>query len=69
MVHRGLWHHSEGGESVEEEVAVKSMEGNVTEEDRVKFLQEATIMAQFKHFNIVRIRGIITDPPVRQLLH
>ena len=42
------------------EVAVKSLEGEPTEEERVKFLQEATIMGQFKHPNIIRIVGIVT---------
>ena len=43
----------------EEEVAVKSMEIGAKEEERVKFLQEAAIMGQFNHPNIVRILGII----------
>ena len=42
------------------EVAVKSLEGEPTEEERVKFLQEATIMGQFKHPNIIRIVGVVT---------
>ena len=42
------------------EVAVKSLEGESTEEERVKFLQEATIMGQFKHPNIVKIVGVVT---------
>ena len=63
-VHRGLWHHSEGNESVEEEVAVKSIEDGASEEERVKFLQEAAIMGQFKHPNIIRIIGVITEQTV-----
>ena len=63
-VHRGVWRHSEGDESVEEEVAVKSMEDGASEEERVKFLQEAAIMGQFIHPNIIRIIGFITDKPV-----
>ena len=48
------------------EVAVKSLEGSLTEEDRVKFLQEAAIMGQFKHPNVIRIFGVIsTSDPVR----
>jgi len=48
------------------EVAVKSLEGSLTEEERVKFLQEAAIMGQFKHPNVIRIFGvIITSDPVR----
>jgi serine/threonine protein kinase len=47
------------------EVAVKTMEEGASEDERVKFLQEAAIMGQFKnHPNIVRILGIILDAPV-----
>ena len=47
------------------EAAVKTMEEGASEEERVKFLQEATIMGQFKnHPNIVRILGIVLDIPV-----
>ena len=56
-----MWHHFESGEPVEEEVAVKSMEDGASEEERVKFLQEAAIMGQFKHPNIVMIMGIIAN--------
>ena len=66
-VYRGLLcHSSESGQMVEEEVAVKSLETEASEEDRVKFLQEAAIMAQFKQSNIVALRGIITEDPVSQ---
>jgi len=48
------------------EVAVKSLEGGSTEDERVKFLQEAAIMGQFKHPNIIRVIGVITtSDPVR----
>ena len=44
------------------EVAVKTMEEGADEEERVKFLQEAAIMGQYRnHPNIVRILGIILD--------
>ena len=60
-----MWHHSEGDESVEEEVAVKSIENGASNEERVKFLQEAAIMGQFNHPNIVKIIGIfVTDSEV-----
>ena len=61
-----MWSHSVDDKVVEEEVAVKTMENGASEEDRVKFLQEAAIMGQFNHPNIVRLLGIITSPePVR----
>ena len=60
-VNRGVWSRSPGVE-----VAMKSLEGEPTEEERVKFLQEAAIMGQFKHPNIIRIAGVVTtSDPVR----
>ena len=66
-VYRGVWLHKEGEESeqlVEEEVAVKTMEGRAGEEDRIKFLQEAAIMGQFNHPNIIQLLGISTEGEV-----
>ena len=40
---------------------MKKMENGSSEEDRVKFLQEAAIMGQFKHPNIVKIFGILKE--------
>ena len=42
------------------EVAVKTLKEGSGEEDRVKFLQEATIMGQFKHCNVIEMFGVIT---------
>ena len=65
-VNRGVWSPSPSSSSPGVEVAVKSLEGESTEEQRVKFLQEAAIMGQFKHPNIIRIAGVITtSDPVR----
>ena len=46
------------------EVAVKALAIRATETNRVKFLQEAAIMGQFYHPNIVRLHGVVTvgDP-------
>ena len=44
-----------------EEVAVKTMEDGASEGDRVKFLQEAAIMGQFHHPNIIKILGVVID--------
>ena len=59
-----MWHHSDSTNDDDEEVAVKSMKNGSSEEERVKFLQEATIMGQFNHPNILRILGIASDVPV-----
>ena len=55
-----MWTHCSIGsdELVKEEVAVKTIENESSEEDRVKFLQEAAIMGQFEHPNIVQILGV-----------
>ena len=42
------------------EVAVKTLKRGC-EEDKVKFLQEAAIMGQFKHPNVVTTYGVVTD--------
>ena len=47
-----------------EEVAVKILEDGANEEDRIKFLQEAAIMGQFNHPNIIRILGVTLDKSV-----
>ena len=47
-----------------EEVAVKILEDGADEEDKIKFLQEAAIMGQFNHPNIIRILGVTIDEPV-----
>ena len=55
-VNRGVWHTP----SQQLEVAVKSLPAGLSENERVKFLQEAAITGQFKHPNIVRLHAIIT---------
>ena len=58
-VHKGEWVASEGGEKIE--VAVKTLKERASEEDRVKFLQEAAIMGQFSHPNVVKLYGIVIE--------
>jgi len=55
-VNKGMW-QSPGGAV---EVAVKTLKSGSMEEDRVKFLQEAAIMGQFKHPNVVMLHGVVT---------
>ena len=54
-VRRGIWACAAG----RVEVAIKMMKREVKEEDKVKFLQEAAIMAQFKHPNVVTMHGMV----------
>ena len=61
VVKRGVW--SVGGE--EREVAVKTLADGSTEEKRIQFLQEAAIMNQFKHPNVITTFCVnITSKPV-----
>ena len=56
-VEEGVW-RTEGQQL---KVALKTLNHGSTDEDRVKFLQEAAIMAQFRHPNIVPLYGIINN--------
>ena len=55
-VEQGVWKR-QGTKPVD--VALKSLT-KTSEEDKVKFLQEAAIMAQFKHPNVILLYGVIT---------
>ena len=61
----GIWNGSKG----RCEVAVKTLNPTVTQPDaKVKFLQEAVIMAQFRHPNVIQLYGVVTDgEPVSDL--
>lgn len=54
-VSRGSW--TRMGRSYE--VAVKSLLPNSTEIDKIMLLQEAAIMGQFQHPNIVKLFGVM----------
>ena len=45
----------------EVKVAVKTLKEESGEEERIKFLQEAAIMVQFKHHNVVEMYGVVTE--------
>ena len=40
-------------------MAVKSLENQTSDEDKIKFLQEAAIMGQFNHPYIIKIYGLL----------
>ena len=42
-------------------VAIKTLNPNLSEKDRIRFLQEAVIIGQFRHPNIVRLLGVVKD--------
>ena len=58
-VYKGEWVAPEGGEKIE--VAVKQLQPGASEEDKVKFLQEAAINGQFRHPNVVKLMGVVTE--------
>ena len=49
------------------DVAVKTLKEGAGEEDRVKFLQEAAIMGQFRHPNVITMYGVITNKELVRL--
>ena len=56
-----MWHSPE--KSVD--VAIKTLREEATEQEKIKFLQEAAIMGQFQHPNIVKLLGMVTvEEPV-----
>ena len=59
-VEQGVWRN--GLRDIE--VAVKLLKEEASEIDKVKFLQEAAIMAQFTHPNVVSLYGVVskTEP-------
>ena len=62
MVNKGIWQRV-GGVT---EVAIKTLREGATEEDKVRFLQEAATSGQFQHPNVVKLQGVVTvGEPVR----
>ena len=67
QVHRGEW--TDKVSKVKNDVAVKMLKEGADELEKVKFLQEAAIMGQFSHPNVVKLYGVITEgEPVSQLV-
>lgn len=65
-VKEGTW----STESCQVKAALKTLNQNTTKENKVKFLQEAAIMAQFRHPNVVLLYGIVSkEEPVSQQMH
>ena len=47
-------------------VAVKAPKDPLLQqEDKIRFLQEAAIMGQFHHSNVLKLLGVVTDMPER----
>ena len=58
-VRKALWTESESNRVLE--VAVKTLKENAAMEERVKFLQEAAVMGQFYHQNVVQLHGVVLE--------
>ena len=54
---RGDWRSSD----YSVEVALKTLSGEEGPEGRRKLLQEAAIMSQFRHPNVVKLYGVVSD--------
>ena len=50
------------------EVAIKTLNTNASDKDRLRFLQEAAIMCQFDHQNVVKLHGVVTEAPIMIVL-
>ena len=57
-VHLGTWMSQDGPK----QVAIKRLRSDAYEDVMVNFLQEAAIMGQFHHNNVVKLVGIHKDP-------
>ena len=56
-VSEGIWETESGNVSV----ALKTLKEGSSKKDKVLFLQEAVIMAQFRHPNVVIMYGMVTE--------
>ena len=56
LVSKGLWYSPAGPK----EVAIKVLQDEAKEMQRVKFLQEAAIMGQFHHPSVITLHGVVT---------
>ena len=45
-------------------VAVKMLQDGASEQEKIKFLQEAAIMSQFNHSNVIRLHGVVSNKQV-----
>lgn len=55
VVKKGIWHEDSGMMVV---VAVKE---GVAKEDKIKLLQEAAILSQFSHPNVLKLYGVVAE--------
>ena len=41
---------------------------DASDKDRLRFLQEAAIMCQFDHENVIKLYGVVTETPIMIVL-
>ena len=41
---------------------------DASDKDKLKFLQEAAIMCQFDHQNVIKLHGVVTETPIMIVL-
>ena len=64
VVTRGLLNSATG----DVEVAVKMLNTDASDKDKLRFLQEAAIMCQFDHQNVIKLHGVVTETPTMIVL-
>ena len=57
---------SRGHDSVK--VAVKTLHDDASDKDKLRFFQEAAIMCQFDHQNVIKLHGVIKEVPMMIVL-
>ena len=55
---KGQW-KKPNGDTID--VAVKMLQDGASEQEKIKFLQEAAIMSQFTHDNVIKLHGVVSD--------
>ena len=65
MVTHGKWASLP---NLEVEVAIKTLNTSASDRDRLRFLQEAAIMCQFDHQNVIKLHGVVTEAPAMIVL-
>ena len=44
------------------------LNADASDEDKLRFLQEAAIMCQFDHQNVIKLHGVVTETPAMIVL-
>ena len=65
VVNHGKWKSSANKEI---DVAIKMLNTDVSNKDKLRFLQEAAITCQFDHQNVIKLHGVVTEAPIMIVL-